>query len=393
MKNIDVIVVGQNYSTSLGLIQAAGEAGFSCGIIKSIVNVPKRSTPELLSDYVVKTALCNRQEERAFLDSLCKNFRKVDGKIVLLPADDYTVALVDKYRETLSRYYYLPSINGGAGSLSQNMDKFQQGKIASDAGLKTALSWVISAGSTIIPEDMEYPCITKPQMSVGSPKSFIKKCINQEELYSALLEIKTTKPCPVLIEEFIDVRREFTIPGISYNGTTLIPAFIRKQIIGKGIHRGVTISGEVLDSSHFPGDLLEKLVSFVRKMGYEGIFDIELFLTDNGFYFNEMNLRYGAAGYALTRAGVNLPAIYIRSCLGMYNKVLDKLPKDGLSFVSDKAVLDYLSSRQINYRTYRQIIRGADFRFLVSNKDKGAKKSFQKIERKVLISNIIKGNI
>lgn len=393
MNIIDVVVIGQNYSTSLGLIQATGEAGFSCGLVKSVVNVPKALTPDLASNYVVRYVICHRHRDQECMKALIEEFSSKEKRLVLLPSDDYSVALIDRNREQLAKHFYLPQIAGGAGSLVHNMDKFHQGKIALSVGLQTANNWTIKAGSTTLPDDIIFPCITKPQVSIGSPKSYIKKCVSAEELRTVLEEIGSNKPCDVLIEEFVEVRQEFTVPGVSINGEVIIPAFIKKTLIGKGIHRGVTISGKVLSTSHFPKRIIDTLKSFVVEMAYEGIFDIELFLTDNGFYFNEMNLRYGAAGYSLTRAGINLPALYVRSCANQQSVLPNSLQRDGLTFVSDKAALDYLISRHIGYRTYRKLVGEADFRFLVDNKDKGARNAFKKIERKVVISNIIKGNI
>lgn len=390
---IDVVIIGQNYSTSLGLIQAAGEAGFSCGLVKSVVNVPKTLTPDLASDYVVRYEICHRHRDHECIKVLLDEFSYKDKKLVLLPSDDYSVALIDRNREQLIKNFYLPQIAGGEGSLVHNMDKFLQGEIARKVGLQTANSWTIKAGSTTLPEDIVYPCITKPQVSIGSPKSYIKKCTSSKDLKNVLEDIGNNKPCDVLIEEFVEVLQEFTVPGVSINGEVIIPAFIKKSIIGKDIHRGVTISGEVVSISHFPESIIDTLKRFVIEMAYEGIFDIELFLTDNGFYFNEMNLRYGAAGYSLTRAGINLPALYVISCANQQIVLPTSLQRDGLTFVSDKAALDYLVSRQIGYRTYRKLVGESGFRFLVDNKDKGAREAFKKIERKVVISNIIKGNI
>lgn len=391
MKDVDVIVMGQNYSTTLGLIQAAGEAGFVCGVAKNTANLSQRLTPEQKSNYVSKYIVFDRRDDKKILDALIDNFSQSDKKIVLLPADDFCSLFIDRHLTFLEKYFYIPNSRHQEGEVKKLMDKQVQSEMATQAGLETAKNWSVQYRgdeSLALPSGIIYPCITKPQISVGTPKTHIRKCNNETELRATLYDIFKERPCDVLIEEFINISYEYTVPILAYEDEVLIPAFIRKSYVGSGDHRGVTISGKVVNSNNY-AQIVDSLKRLIKNAGLNGLFDIELFESSGRFYFNELNLRNGAAGYALTRAGINLPALWIKYCMGNPMDYKNESLKDGLTFVSDKAVLDSYSAGYIDLKTYRNIIKNADFRFIVDNPDMGAKKAFRKIEIKTIISSLV----
>lgn len=389
--DIDLVVMGQNYSTSLGLIQAAGEAGFRCGVVRSVVNPTSKLTPELKSKYVKKFLIVDRRNEKEVLSILVNTFSNKDSKTVLCPADDYCVSFIDRNLAVLEEYFFVPNIHHSEGEMIRNMDKQLQSELALSSGLLSAQNWSVDLNSSkkiIIPEEIVFPCITKPQISIGSPKTFIRRCDTYDDLIVVLQEINKTKPCSVLVEEYINIDNEFTVPGVVIDDNIVIPALIKKTLVGSGAHRGVTISGVVLDASRF-SSVVNAMKRLVKSIGLEGIFDIELFESRGMFYFNEMNLRYGAAGYAVTRAGVNLPAMWINHCLGRDVQLGNFKLQDGLTFVSDKAVLDYYSAGYMGWKEYKKLVSSVDFRFLVDNVDTKVKRAFKITEQKNRISTTI----
>ena len=266
MKHVEVVVIGQNYSTSLGLIQAAGEAGYSVGVVHNSVFVPKNPSPEMLSKYVVKAIAISR-EDPTLLSKLIECFSLDSEKVVLLPADDYSVAFIDNNVSVLEEHFYVPSIAHEEGRMSLCMDKEFQSRLSESIGIPTARYWSIELDGTLdfsIPDDIIYPCITKPQLSIGASKSHIQICYNRGELRETLSEINGQNPCSILIEEYIQVDKEYTVPCIALMEEVFIPAFLRKEKIGAGTHRGVTISGTVVDSSHF-SSVTEKIKEFIRR--------------------------------------------------------------------------------------------------------------------------------
>ena len=391
MKQVDLVVIGQNYSTSLGLIQAAGEAGYSVGVIHNSAHPMSHSPLEFKSKYVIKHFVANRQNEQDLLKMLMLQFKGVSKKSVLLPSDDNSAAFIDRNISDLKKYFHVPSIKNAGEETAQSMDKSYQLKKAIEAGLPTAQSWSVfldGKSPIAVPDGVSFPCITKPLRSIGSSKSFIRRCNNKDDLQRVLEEIDRSKPCPILIEEFINIDTEYTVPILAMGEEILVPVFLHKTRIGSKTHKGVTITGTVVSSSKF-SNIVGGIKHLIKDLGLQGIFDVELLGSGDTIYFNEINLRYGAAGYALTRAGINLPAIWIEYCLGRQRKD-DKLTfVDGLSFVSDKAAIEDYQAGYLNWKDYRRIVSSADFRFLIDNPDTPVVRGFRLIEIKALLSRLL----
>ena len=57
--------------------------------------------------------------------------------------------------------------------------------------------------------------------------------------------------------------------------------------------------------------------SFIKSIGYKGLFSVEFMITKDKAYFLEVNLRNDGTCYITTQAGVNMPAIWTFSSLGL----------------------------------------------------------------------------
>lgn len=394
MKDIDIVVLGQNYSTSLGLIQAAGEAGYGIGVVHCAAYPVKHRPLETRSKYVLDYMIVpNRSDEQQVLSMLISRFSSKNRKVVLLPADDFSAGLLDRNLLELEKYFALPNSRHSAGGIIRCMDKGIQSTMAVAAGLSTAKWWqiVLDYGKApIIPDDVIYPCITKPLISIGSHKTYIRRCDNRDSLETFLKEIVRDRPCTILVEEYIDIEEEYTVPILAIGEEVFIPAFLKKKRTGEGVHKGVTIVGTVISSGHFP-QVVDSMKRMVRQAGLQGIFDIELLQNGNTVYFNELNLRNGAAGYSLTRAGINFPAMWINYCQ-RHQLPKSKLHfKEGLTFINDKALIENYGAGYMSWIDYRRLIHYADFRFLFDSGDATIKREILKIEIKTILSRILKG--
>lgn len=386
MKTIHAVIIGKNYSTSLGLIDALGERGYNCAVIKLVKGQPKLKTPEICSKYVVSFEYAKPYDE----DVLRKiHLFHADEKIALIPSDDYSASLLDRYFDELSRDFFVPNIKSDAGVLTAFMDKYVQKEKAREFGIQTAkfVSVNVEAGDIVMPQTITYPCYTKPQKSIGLPKSYIRKCNTADELLSLLQEIGREQSCRILVEEAIEVEHEYTVPGVSLGGNVVIPALLKKEGICSGSHKGVTTRGEVIPA-RIHQETVDRICEFISSIGIEGIFDIELFESNGVFYLNEINLRYSAAGYAVTAAGVNLPGIYMDFLLGKEIKY-DPIEKNGLVFVSEKAELEDYMGGYSTWREYRISTRKADIHFMTGNGDYPAQISFRRIVFNSIIRKMI----
>ena len=82
-------------------------------------------------------------------------------------------------------------------------------KLAQKHGLNTLKTHYVERG--VIPEDLEYPVITKSMSPVaGGWKSDVHICYDREELEKAYESIKSSK---VLLQKYIDKKNEYTLEG------------------------------------------------------------------------------------------------------------------------------------------------------------------------------------
>lgn len=366
-KSLPVVVIGQNYCTSLGIIKALGEAGFRVEVGRRTIGRSRFSTPDMRSKYVNKSVFLCTGTDRDMICSLTESFASPHDRKVLIPSDDFCTALVDRNYDELSRSFILPNAKNKQGAVSRLMDKSIQNELARKSGIKVAESLIItvsSEGNFVIPENTPYPCLIKPIASVGHPKSCIQKCENREDLIRKILKVARKQDCSMLVEQFIDIEKEYTIPGIAIGDDVIIPAVIEKLRTGEGDHKGVTVSGRVRNSNII-GDIVGRLKSFVSETGYQGIFDIEILQSKNELFFNEINMRNGAAGYSLTKSGVNLPAMYAGYMMKLPAfHVTERLTSER-TFVNEKAALDNYLGGFCSLRTLIKTIRSADIRFLL----------------------------
>ena len=369
-KCLPIVVIGQNYCTSLGIIKALGEAGYRVEVGKRVTGKPILYSPEMKSKYVDKAIYLHTGNDAEMINTIVQHFAVSDGKKILIPSDDYCVALIDRHLEELSQYFMFPHVKYEQGAASRLMDKSVQNAWAKKCGIKVANSVIIKVSqkeAAVIPEHTPYPCMTKPIESVGHPKSYIRKCENRDELTAHISRVAQEQECTLLVEQFIEIEKEYTIPGIAIGESVIIPAAIEKFRTGNGYHKGVTISG-VVKNSDVLGEIVCKLKSFVGETGFQGIFDIELLQSKDGLFFNEINLRNGAAGYSLTKSGINLPAMYADYLLNHEREQLIEFTP-GQTFVNEKAAMENYAGGFSSFRTLIKTITEADIKFILCAND------------------------
>lgn len=388
MKNVDVIIIGKNYSTSLGIIKALGEFGYGCAVIKLANQKPIIETPEVKSKYVVSYTYANDLNDQNVLEAI-NQYRGLKKKVII-PSDDYAASLLDRYYKELYEDFYIPNMGEVAGNLSSFMDKQKQKELAAEMGMRVTKCWSVDVKDAFfqLPKGIIYPCFTKPQKSIGAPKTFIKKCDNEKDLKEQLKIVSQEYPCRVLIEEAVVVENEYTVPGICLAGTVIIPAFLRKVKTGSGKHKGVTAIGVIEDAKKH-SEVVEKLKKMVATTNMTGIFDIELLESCGEFFLNEVNLRYGAAGYAVTAMGINLPRVYVDYLYGRESTFTNSI-EDGKVFVSEKAELDDYEAGFCSWKEYKNEIKRADIRFMYGKGDVPSKGAFKLLELKTRLKKRLK---
>lgn len=290
-----IVVIGSAHHNTLGMIRCLGMAGY----LVDLVLIGESKSFLFRSRYVNKYNALNELGELQEL--LETNYKKDTGRIVVISCTDAVASYLDiRYDELKKKFIFFNS--GIAGQVTANMDKDYQTDLAKKMGIKIPQTYVYRG--TI--ENTTFPCLLKPlQSSIGGKHVVV--CKNEDELVNGLASFENTTD--VLVQQFIKKEHEIVMLGLSVDGNVAIPGYILK-------HRdfdGGTLYSTVKPIETLSGSLVEKCKNMIGKMNYDGLFGIELIYNEGFYYFIEVNLRNDATTYALAKAGVNLPDLYIRS--------------------------------------------------------------------------------
>lgn len=387
------IVTGKNYASRLGMVRAAGMAGCDVVVVQTQLKWMTDTPIDIYSKYVVETKVAHQPDA----DLVVKTIMGYRGKrqyIFILPTDDWTASIVDRNLDTLSPYFITPNVNHQQGAILHIMDKMHQKELARAAGANVAEGWLCRyvEGEHHIPEGITYPCFTKPvECYTGALKPFLKRCDNREQLEQILRTIAIKYKKDILVEEYHAITNEYAALGVAFGDSCIIPAFIQLD----SDREGVAATGRVRPINQLPG-MAEVLGRFMEKTRFTGLFDIDLYESEGKVFFNELNARFGASGYAVTKAAVNLPGVFIQHFLKDLKDLKD--PKDPeypegdfpvQTFANEKTCLDMLYAGMINYWQYKRSIGKADIRFIKGDDDPGPSRMASKDERLLFLRSIV----
>lgn len=379
MRKTVVIVLGKNYSTSLGVIRSLGKANYSVELFY-ITGKKGGSRIAAASKYVERTVEQIGRKDDEVVHKLLRLFDNPEVEYVLFPTDDYTASLIDRYYDVLKPRFLMPYIEGKAqGAITHYMDKAVQLALASQFGLKVAKTWDINldCDDLLIPEDITFPCFCKPTVSARGLKREICTCATREELRKNLLQLQQgRRKRSVLIQEFLKIDDEFSISGICLGDVIYLPALLKKLCIAE-YEKGVTLLGKVcpFNELDFVRQRIEKLLASIH---YYGMIDIELIYSGGEIFFNELNFRSSGVSYAVTRAGVNLPDLLVQNLVKNTCEIKNQKLQYGLKFLYDKAAYeDYIfgESSRAEFENYKNT---ADFTMLSDASDPKPEKTFLK---------------
>lgn len=398
MKNIKTVVLGRNYTSLLGMIRAVGKAGCDVTVIKSVRSFPKKSLKSFLkgapieskSKYVKKYLYTIESDREALINLILKECTEENEKVILLPTDDFTASTIDLYQDTLRDKFLFPNIMGKQGAVVKLMDKEYQKSLAAKLGLTVAKDWTIKIdnGEFTIPDDIVYPCFTKPEISFLGNKRCMKRCDNREELAEVLKEVAKEGNCPMLVEEYIEIENEYAVLGCCCKNKVIMPGIIKLLKSGNGAHKGVTMLGKIMCFDDF-GNLYQDLYGFMQSLNFKGLFDIDFYENQGVYYFNELNLRFGASGYAITMSDINLPEIFINYLLN--KNIPSDLPEiKKYKFANEKVNLEDFDAGFISWKEYKKTYEEADYRFILSSEDPKPYKVFKRLENYIRLKKKLK---
>ena len=382
-----VMVAGRNYCSNLCMARSLGEAGYEVEVLKIFQTRPKKSSlmkqlkPDAYSKYIKAYYQCiSRRRSKRIKNHLIRH-ADPDRRMLLIPCDDLVAEIADRFYDELSPYYIMPNVNNTQGEIGRLMSKEVQKQLAKEYGLPVINSCVIKTrrGEFTIPKSVNYPCFIKPNVSRFSSKGKMRKCNSEDELREVLTEYAQKKNVEMLVEDFVDIKHEYSILGLSTKDGSVGPGFFIAEEGGHEEHRGVAITGRILPTS-VQQELIDKMTGFVDTLGFEGLWDIDLIETMDGkFYFLEVNMRYGASGYAVTRCGVNLPAMFADYMI--FGKPIDlncKVNATDKVFVSEKVLIEEYMGERIPWSMVEECMEKADIHFVKNDEDPQAYEHFKR---------------
>jgi carbamoyl-phosphate synthase large subunit len=181
-------------------------------------------------------------------------------------------------------------------------------------------------------DNLNFPLIIKPRY--GSASIGVQKCENYEDV-----KFYAKKIFEPILQEFLE-GDEITLDilcDFDGNPISIVPRK-RLKIRGGEVERGITIKNY---------ELLSLTLELVKKLNPSGVINVQCFLTSKGFYFTEINPRFGG-GYPLTHyAGVNFPKLIIKliegekiePMIGKYKENVLMLRYDEAIFINESELI------------------------------------------------------
>lgn len=287
-----IVFVGKDHYNPLGIVRTLGEAG-----IRPVVIVVK-SEPKLVSrsKYVKRKHIVSSSEEGIQL-ILREYATSKKEKSFILTGDDVTVMTLDSHYDELKDYFFFYNA-GKTGQIRNYMNKDILCNLATRNGFNVAKTWKVKPGE--IPQDIEYPVITKAVNSFGAEwKDIVSISHNADELKIAHASIRSEY---VLLQKLIDKVDEVSFDGISINhgNDFIIIQECRQEYAIEGNYSPYWNVSNCHNS-----DFIKKARGMLSEIGLEGIFEFEFMVDKDGqLWFLEINFRNTVLGWATTVAGM-----------------------------------------------------------------------------------------
>lgn len=303
-----VCVIGGNHHNMLGIIRMMGENNIKVNAI--IINGDKNSFC-IKSKYLSSYFLVAYDEKK-----IINEINKLPKDTIIIPTGDDATFIIDKNYKKLKSKYILPSINDEENQMEKYMNKYFQNQLLKKYNLKTAESFIYEFNKNL-PENLEFPVIVKPLLSIDGKKSDIQIASNINDLLVKLKEFEKKEYKRVIIQKYIYMDYECGLNGCICNDSVVIPAILKK-IRRFPLKKGNVSYGKIIKKNEMKVDL-SPIIHMLKEIRYNGMFDIEIFICGEDYYINEINFRNSGNSYAYMKGNVNLALIWVMKNLNLKN--------------------------------------------------------------------------
>lgn len=307
------IILGSDHSNTLGQIRCLGEMG-----IRPIVIITEKhpyiiNKSKYIGEYHIVDTIYDGPKY-----VLEHYYNEEYPPFIYTDRDDTMCAIDDYYDELKGKFIFWNA--GQKGRIRQLINKEVQMALAKECGLNVIPTEHVKRGE--MPKKLQYPIFTKATNSLNpywKANAFI--CNSAEELKTAYSRMGIEE---VLLQKYIRKKDEMPIEGISIDGGREVKLLVKKSSLrfadnGFGIYSKLSIFQD--------DDLENKVINFMRKARYTGIFEIEFIIDEGGIaYFMEVNFRNTMFNHACADYGFNILYLFAISALSNHIDLNDITP-------------------------------------------------------------------
>lgn len=352
MKSKTVIAFGADHYNTLWIVRSLGMAGFYPIAV-------------IISDYGKSFVGASRYCKECYIvndnDAAieCLMSLEIHDKTPVIASGDPAAELLDANFDLLSGKYVLHDCEGKGGRITYWMDKARMLDVASKSGMTIPNSRSLDLSKAIELDSVPFPCLIKPEVSASASKNSFRVCNSQEELNTAIFEVK--QECSnVVLQEFVQKDYEYLIYGVrTMDNEIVLPGGLRK------VHTCGSISNMGMNSyayitSKTPKQLgtFDSIKAFLKKIDYHGVFSMEFMVAKDKAYFLEINLRNDGTVYYTTQAGVNMPALWASSVYGLDSSSMPRTYKRDRTYgMNETNYVKYTLCSQALGQSFREIMK------------------------------------
>lgn len=298
MKNKQVIIVGDSFNNTLGLIRSLGEARADIALL--LVGDDRLFISR--SKYLKRAdvfLLKNLEECLSTIEQLYDSTKQQ----YIISSNDKAASYIDEREDILYPRFRTPMRGKRLGSI---MDKEKQCILAENCGFTVPKSFLYERGEDF-PKQIPFPILLKPANSNEGQKSDIHICYSSDEIIDCLT--KETNCRKYIVQEYIEKEYEINLIGVSTEKGVFVPGGIKKLRHYPTIYSPCSY-GKYMSCEVFGIDI-SPVKTFIREVGFYGPFSVELIHREGINYFMEVNFRHDGLAYTATAAGANLLDMYI----------------------------------------------------------------------------------
>ena len=238
---------------------------------------------------------------------ICKK-EKIDGVLSLI---DPELSLLAENKERFAEVG-TTIIGSDYEVCEMALDKMAMYKFCIENGFKAARSWtdLDSFKKEIEMGNIEFPVFIKPQK--GSASIAISKVYDMDT--AELLFAHADEDEHLMIQEFLDGQEIGADCYIDMISGEIVSIFTKKKLLMR--------AGETDKAVSFKDEKLFDLIKdFVKKAGYRGQIDVDIFDVNGEYYMSEVNPRFGGGYPHAYEAGVDHMKLILNNLKGEANPV------------------------------------------------------------------------